>query len=510
MNFPMLGGIMGKTISERTAEGVFIFKGEINIAADFPTSVEVKSGWAYRIGTNVTDNDPTKTNTGQSFTVEETIAWNGTDWTDITGIEVWIDDGTDVQTLNGSRNVELQTSGLKDSNVTTPLKIGDSGNTSSNSENKTILGSINTNLTNCASAGLLTGGEITDGGGATIDIAIGTGYFKTTDAHSGTIVELPWVSSVGNVIPSDTVRYIGIVYSGGTASINIKTLDSWNIHTEWRLGSVVNEGGTLYILNNPWMSVNGVGHTNERFYETVPFQRADRLGGLILGETGSRNFTLTAGELYDITNEFTITAKDTSVSGTFDSYLGATLSSAGNTQWDNINYNNSGVLTGLGVGKWANLWWYVEASDHIVMVYGTQQHNNQASAEAEGVPLSIPVRITAQGRILGRFVFQNGAGTAALISSVFEDTFSSTGIADHLTLSNLTTGDAGHTQFPLLAGRSGGQQLVGGSGASEKLVLESTSHATKGTIEVKDPLDIPNAIGGDLLNIGVDNESPTT
>ena len=57
---------------------------------------------------------------------------------------------------------------------------------------------------------------------------------------------------------------------------------------------------------------------------------------------------------------------------------------------------------------------------------------------------------------------------------------------NHTLLSGLTTGDAGHTQFALLAGRSGGQTLQGGTGASENLIFESTSNATKGQIKLKD------------------------
>jgi len=56
----------------------------------------------------------------------------------------------------------------------------------------------------------------------------------------------------------------------------------------------------------------------------------------------------------------------------------------------------------------------------------------------------------------------------------------------HEELGNLTTTDAGHTQFAMLAGRAGGQAVQGGTAASENLDLESTSHATKGDIRVKD------------------------
>jgi len=56
----------------------------------------------------------------------------------------------------------------------------------------------------------------------------------------------------------------------------------------------------------------------------------------------------------------------------------------------------------------------------------------------------------------------------------------------HASLSGLTTGDAGHTQFALLSGRAGGQSLVGGDASGEHLTFESTSHASKGLVKTKD------------------------
>lgn len=53
-------------------------------------------------------------------------------------------------------------------------------------------------------------------------------------------------------------------------------------------------------------------------------------------------------------------------------------------------------------------------------------------------------------------------------------------ITDHGALSG--RGDDDHTQYALLAGRSGGQTIIGGSGSGESLILQSTSHATKGKI----------------------------
>lgn len=56
---------------------------------------------------------------------------------------VWDDDGTDVKTDNDPRNVDLQSGGLKDTFVTTAIKLGDGANTSFDTANKTILGAVN-------------------------------------------------------------------------------------------------------------------------------------------------------------------------------------------------------------------------------------------------------------------------------------------------------------------------------------------------------------------------------
>lgn len=66
--------------------------------------------------------------------------------------------------------------------------------------------------------------------------------------------------------------------------------------------------------------------------------------------------------------------------------------------------------------------------------------------------------------------FTNGAGYITGISGL-----------DHNSLGNLTVGDA-HTQYALLAGRSGGQTLIGGTASGNNLTLRSTSNATKGSI----------------------------
>lgn len=66
---------------------------------------------------------------------------------------------------------------------------------------------------------------------------------------------------------------------------------------------------------------------------------------------------------------------------------------------------------------------------------------------------------------------------------------------DHGSLSG--TDDDDHTGYALLAGRSGGQTLIGGTDSGDDLTLSSTSHATKGSVTITDDI-IPSGSGSGL------------
>jgi hypothetical protein len=67
-------------------------------------------------------------------------------------------------------------------------------------------------------------------------------------------------------------------------------------------------------------------------------------------------------------------------------------------------------------------------------------------------------------------------------------------ITDHGALSGLSDDD--HTQYALLAGRSGGQTLIGGTASSNNLLLRSTSDSTKGYISIGETPSTKVIIGG--------------
>ena len=121
------------------------YKGVINVPADFPTLALVEVGWTFTIGMNVTDNDATKTNTGQTFLAGQEITWNGINWTIVGDDRIFVDDGTDVYTLNDPRNFDFQSGKLKDNFVTAGIALGEIGQTALDVgfTNTSIVGALN-------------------------------------------------------------------------------------------------------------------------------------------------------------------------------------------------------------------------------------------------------------------------------------------------------------------------------------------------------------------------------
>jgi hypothetical protein len=102
-----------------TVTSPFLYKGNIATAAAFPTAALVQTGWLYTVTADVTDNDGTKTNTGQVFLAGQEVAWNGTNWTVVgdTLTNAWQFKGSIANAAAFPPPAATATTGVKDGHV---------------------------------------------------------------------------------------------------------------------------------------------------------------------------------------------------------------------------------------------------------------------------------------------------------------------------------------------------------------------------------------------------------
>lgn len=311
------------------------------------------------------------------------------------------------------------------------------------------------------SVGWTTGGAFTDttDGAGDVDslyIAAGTGLIRTSDiaADTNTIFFFDWGDTTIE-IPADTVLFIGVKYNAGTPVVFQTTADKTLLDHQqnFELGTVTNETGVLHITFNPHAIGDHATLMIERTQGTMGIQRDNDIGGLILGEKETRHLTVTAGTLFSKLNSFSISAIDLFVSGSMDRYYRAAGSGftkeAAVTQWNNTQYDDGdGGLATINNNKYAVQWFYVELDGTLISMYGRAEYNILAVAESEPPPSTVPLRLTAsQATLIGRIIFQESAGTASEIQSVFTTTFAATAAQDHGNLAGLSDDD--HTQYLL-------------------------------------------------------------
>ncbi len=124
------------------------------------------------------------------------------------------------------------------------------------------------------------------------------------------------------------------------------------------------------------------------------------------------------------------------------------------------------------------------------LLESTYDANTILKADANDTPIALTVDAST---IVGRASTGNIAAlTAAQVATIVQSSI------DHGSIAGLTDDD--HTGYARLAGRSGGQTLIGGTAANDDLTLEGTSNATRTTSYV---VLQPN--GG---NVGIGTTSP--
>lgn len=327
------------------------------------------------------------------------------------------------------------------------------------------------------STGVTTGGGITDDGDGTITVAAGTGLIRATDSVVAPILWTDWAAEAGaNVALTDNDQnYIYVEYNAGAPRVIATITKRTDTNANVPLGTVYRSGTTLSITatTQPLVGDHAL-RMIQRLLAVVPFARES---GGIIGETGTRNVTVTAGVWWNGLNQFSTAAIDTSGADTFTACyqdgVGGWTTQTAQSAINNSDYDDTtGTLEPLVAQRYGVHWVYLSGDGDLYTVYGLGSYT-LAQAEAAGVPANTPPWFAdLYARLIGKIIIQASASTFTAILSAFSTTLSAATPTDHGDLSGLADDD--HAQYVLA---DGSRQITGSQdfAASTALTWNTTA-----------------------------------
>lgn len=346
---------------------------------------------------------------------------------------------------------------------------------------------------NTGSSGYFTGGALSDGGSGTLNVAAGEGFIRTTNDDNAELQSFKWSASSTIAVTDNTTQY---VYVDDSGVISLSTSEFLETPDKILIGVVTDEGAAIESVFQLGVRLEeSIGQAGRFLRGVHGIVRNKRVGGLIFGQSGdaNRDVTMTTGQLEWGRTSYTMSAFDTSGADTFTTYSATGQEDAVASQWPNAQYDNAGTLTTMTNNRWANLFFWLEPNDKIIMVYGRAEFVSQAGAEAEGVPSSsLPTRISDTGLLATRFTFQKSANTAT-IESAFDSLFANAAVSSHNNLATLAWTSAGHTgTVSTFAGFDGAGAATEYT-ASNYILAAGDTYTGTHDLGGADDLEIPNS-----------------
>jgi len=291
------------------------------------------------------------------------------------------------------------------------------------------------------SSTILTGGVITDSTGS-IDISAITALIRMTDSATGILTKITVDAQYG-LTPAlvDTKYYIILKYNNGSPTISLET-DHANRTTEIGIGFCLLSDGTVHYSNSGMRLQNGLSKLHRRAYT---LRNIEIGSGCTIGETGTRNFTVATGVIYEGINRIELSSFSSLVGKFTYIYKAADWVYVDDqTTIDNIQFNDYGVgLDDLDSNNYGCHWIYIHPDDgHVYVVYGIGTYT-AADALIAQPPANLPSIISDFAVLIGDIIIKKSAATFYEIQMVTDVLFSGSGAADHNNLSTLQGGQVG-------------------------------------------------------------------
>lgn len=291
-----------------------------------------------------------------------------------------------------------------------------------------------------AFAGTYTLPTFTPSGG---NMIVGTGEYMFATGTDGAAPFVRYTLNGGTfALTQNAVNFIIADYNGGAPLIRVSTTNSDVDNLKiYPIALVTYDGTNVGYVD---LAQGARGLPNKIALMLARTQRiVIEPGGLVLGESGTRNVTLTTGRAWYVGTSSALSSF-TSATHEMEFYyhVSGVWTSTTVTQYNNSQYDDGTGLQTLSGSRYAVNWIYrtlAQNQTKCFMVLGSGNYT-LAQAQVSAIPSGLPSEIVASSVLVGRIIVQNGDSVAQRIDSAFATTFTSAGVTDHGGLSNLQGG----------------------------------------------------------------------
>lgn len=306
-------------------------------------------------------------------------------------------------------------------------------------------------INNIWSATSISGFALTENVDGTVDVAAGEVVLRNSTGANDPLHAFPIDATASSLTLTDNdTNYVCVEYNSGSPQFSVTTSLGSSGRDKVCLYAVTRVGTSLYSLDLRQTAVDGINRVVIKDIATNGYEHV--LGGTVIGETGTRNITLTSGAFYYGVTRLAHSAFDTSGADTFtycyQDGLGGWTRVTSQTQIDNQNYDDgSGTLAALPNNYFGNHWIYLvpNTPDQLFVVYGQDQYANLAAAEAAGEPSTLPPEVASgsTGILVGKIIIEEDGTSFDAVLSPFTDPLGTTTASDHNNLAGLQGGTVG-------------------------------------------------------------------
>lgn len=273
------------------------------------------------------------------------------------------------------------------------------------------------------SAGLISGGDITDNADGTVAVAAGIGMIRATNSSIGSLFLMDFPADVVVPLVDDDINFIFIDYNAGTPVVSVSTTEPLDQHSRFNVGRVYRDGINIIINGLDNTVIND--STRLMANRFIGVDAYARISGGLISKSGTRNISITPGEWFHGLTKYTTPSFNSVGPDTF-SYMhrdgvGGWTTIQGQSQIDNTRFDDgSGVLGTLADGAYGIHWAFLGVDGHVTVLYGQDDYTFLEAGNVIKLPnVNLPDSVIVSSRIIGKIIIRKNDAAFSEIFSEF-------------------------------------------------------------------------------------------